>query len=249
MTDADLYRRGIETLLASWAAYARGSPGAAVMRFPGVSAAVFPDEPERHIYNNAVFDRDLAPAERAEAMAAIDDAYAAADVDRFAVWVHENDEATRVDLRQRGYVLAEWTRAMGMVLEDILVPRPDIDLRPSNWDEHRRTLGLPPGLLDGIDHSDFHLLVAPLDGKNVASAMAFDHEGDCGIYNTGTLERARRRGLATGLTARHLHDALARGCRTASVQSTTIAERVYAGVGFRDLGRILEYVPWSGNRR
>ena len=73
--------------------------------------------------------------------------------------------------------------------------------------------------------------------------MAFDHGGDCGIYNVGTLERARRRGLGTALTALQLHDALARGCRTASLQSTQMAERVYAAVGFRDLGRILEYVP------
>jgi predicted GNAT family acetyltransferase len=34
-----------------------------------------------------------------------------------------------------------------------------------------------------------------------------------------------------------------RGGRTASLQSTPMAERVYAAVGFRDLGRILEYVP------
>jgi hypothetical protein len=30
---------------------------------------------------------------------------------------------------------------------------------------------------------------------------------------------------------------------TASLPSTEMAERVYAAVGFRDLGRILEYVP------
>jgi hypothetical protein len=40
-----------------------------------------------------------------------------------------------------------------------------------------------------------------------------------------------------------VHDAAARGCSTASLQSTEMAERVYAAVGFRDLGRILEYVP------
>jgi predicted GNAT family acetyltransferase len=59
----------------------------------------------------------------------------------------------------------------------------------------------------------------------------------------GTLEHARRRGLGTALTAQHLHDALARGCQTASLQSTPMAERVYAAVGFRDLGRILELRP------
>jgi len=73
--------------------------------------------------------------------------------------------------------------------------------------------------------------------------MAFDHDGDCGVFNVATLEAARRRGLGTALTARHVHDAAARGCSTASLQSTAMAERVYAAVGFRDLGRILEYVP------
>jgi hypothetical protein len=34
LTDADLYLRGAETLLASWDAYARGSRGAAVIRSP-----------------------------------------------------------------------------------------------------------------------------------------------------------------------------------------------------------------------
>jgi len=58
-----------------------------------------------------------------------------------------------------------------------------------------------------------------------------------------TLERARRRGLGTALTAVAAHDALARGCQTASLQSTRMAESVYVAVGFRDLGRILEYVP------
>ena len=71
--------------------------------------------------------------------------------------------------------------------------------------------------------------------------MAFDLGTDCGIYNVGTLEHARRRGLGTALTVAHLYDALDRGCRTASLQSTPMAERVYAAVGFRDLGRILEY--------
>ena len=73
--------------------------------------------------------------------------------------------------------------------------------------------------------------------------MAFDRDGDCGIYNVGTLPHARRRGLGTALTALHVHDALGRGCRTASLQSTEMAERIYASLGFRDLGRILEYVP------
>src|SRR5512132_3987258 len=51
ITDSDLYARGVATLLASWEEYARGSSGAALLRLSGVAAAVFPDEPERAVYN------------------------------------------------------------------------------------------------------------------------------------------------------------------------------------------------------
>lgn len=243
MTADDLFNRGIETLVASWEVCARRSRGAAVERFPSATAAVFSVDPERRVYNNAIVDRDLVPAERREALAAIEAAYTAADVDRFAVWVHESDEAMQADLERRGYTLAECTRAMGMVLDDIRLPRPKTELAPADWDEHMRIIGAMPCLLAGIDRSAFRILNARLDGEGVATAIAFDHADDCGIYDVATLEHARKRGLATALVGLHLHDALVRGCHTASVQSTLMGEHVYAALGFSDLGRILEYVP------
>jgi ribosomal protein S18 acetylase RimI-like enzyme len=245
VTDADLYVRGIETLLASWRAYARGAAGAAVYRRPEVAVAVFANEPERSIYNNAIFERDLTAAERAVAIDAMEALYAAAGVTRFAAWVHESDCAMRDEPEARGYTLDTCTRAMGMSLQDFGLPRPEIDFGPADLADGLRLFGLPPDLLEGADHSAFHVLAARLDGKNVATALAFDHEHDCGIYNVGTIERARRRGLATALTALQLCAALARGCRTATLQSTQMAERMYASVGFRDLGRFLEYAPAS----
>jgi ribosomal protein S18 acetylase RimI-like enzyme len=214
-----------------------------VRRTAGVAAAIFPSEPERNVYNNAILERDLPAPERAGAIAAMETAYEAQDVTRFAAWVHETDEPLRSDLERRGYTVDETTRAMGMPLTDILVPRPALELGAAGWDDFLRIFGLPERLLGGADHSVFHLLFARLDDECVATATALDHEGDCGIYNVATLEHARRRGLGTALTALQLHDAAARGCRTASVQSTEMAERVYAAVGFRDLGLILEYVP------
>jgi ribosomal protein S18 acetylase RimI-like enzyme len=243
LNDWDLYDRGVATLLASWEVYARSSPGAAVIRLPGAAAAVFPEEPERGIYNNAVLGRELASADRVSAVAAVEETYAKADIGDFAVWAHETEVAARIDLERRGYTIVESTRAMGMPLDDIRLPQPDLEFGPPDWHEHRRTLGLPSGLLEGIDRSLVKVLVARLNGEDMATAIAIDHEGNCGIYNVGTLEHARRRGLATGLIAVHLHEALARGCRTASVQSTPTAEGVYAALGFRDLGRILEYSP------
>jgi ribosomal protein S18 acetylase RimI-like enzyme len=102
---------------------------------------------------------------------------------------------------------------------------------------------VPSGLLAGTDASAFHVLLARIGGEIAASAISLDVDGDCGIYNVATIEHARRRGLGTALTALHLHQARRRGCQTATLQSTEMAERLYASVGFRDLGLILEYVP------
>ena len=247
-TDAELYLRGRDTLLASWEAYARGATGAALHRLPGVAAAVFPHEPERAVYNNALLDRDLGADERTGALDAMEAVYAAAGVARFAAWVHESDEPMRGELERRGYTLDTTTRAMGIALDDIAVPRPQIPLRPARWLEYLTMEGLPLDFLATADHAAFHLLAARVDGEMVAAALAYDYGGDCGIYNVGTVEKARRRGLGTALTTAQVYAARARGCRTASLQSTPMAERVYAAVGFRDLGRILEYVPVEGER-
>jgi ribosomal protein S18 acetylase RimI-like enzyme len=239
----DLYRRGLATVLASWDAYTDGCRDAAVHRIPGVSAAVFPHEPERAVYNNAILEQHLTRDERSAALVAIEDLYAEAGVTHFAAWVHESDYAMRSELARRGYLLDSSTRAMGMPLEDLRLPRPKLELAALDWDEYLHTFGLPTGLLGGTDRSAFHLLVAHRNGQAVSTAMAFDHRRDCGIYNVATLPAFRRRGLGTAVTALLMHDAQARGCRTASVQSTKVAEHVYATVGFRDLGRILEFTP------
>jgi ribosomal protein S18 acetylase RimI-like enzyme len=242
-SDADLYRRGIATLLASWEEYARGVADAAVARPPGVVAAVFPEGPERGVYNNAVLERGLGAAARVGAVEAMEAAYAAAGVDRFAAWVHETDRRMAADLERRGYTVSETTRAMGMELDRIRLPRPAADVRPSDWAEYLCVDELPPGLLAGVDPAAFHVVVGRLDGERIAVGIALDLDGDCGIYNVGTKKRARRRGMGTAVTGALLHDARDRGCETASLQSTPIAERVYAALGFRDLGRILEYAP------
>src|SRR5690349_234612 len=128
----DLYSRGALTLVASWEAYADGSDGAAVIRAPGVAAAVFPHGPARGVYNNALLERDLGRPARAEALDAMEAAYRAAGVERYAVWVHESDEALRGDVAARGYVLDTATRAMGMALADLRVPATEFELAPAD---------------------------------------------------------------------------------------------------------------------
>lgn len=243
LTNPDLYERGLATLIASWQAYSNAATDASVQHSPGVTAAIFPCEPERSIYNNAVLARDLDARSRQNALAALQNAYAAAGIDRFAAWVHETDSAMRHELERLGYMLDTTTRAMAMPLDDIRLPQPELDLRPLDWSDYVRVFDLPPSLLARGDRQGLQVVVAFVHNEPVSSALTFDLAGDCGIYNVGTLEHARRRGLATALTAHVLHQARARGCESASLQSTRMAERVYAAVGFRDFGRFLEYVP------
>jgi ribosomal protein S18 acetylase RimI-like enzyme len=239
-------------MVASWKEYARGASGAVVRRLPGVVVAIFPDGPERLFYNNALIERGLTAAGRSDALDAMETAYAAVGVTRFAAWVHESDYGMRDAVEARGYTFEESTRAMAIALDGLTIPEPDIELAPAAWSQYLRFLetlaGVPSGLLAGTDPSAFHVLLAVSGGENVAAAIAIDVVGDCGIYNVATIERARRRGLATALTARHLHQARRRGCHTATLQSTAMAEQLYAGAGFRDLGRILEYIPSAAVR-
>jgi hypothetical protein len=123
VADGDLYARGAATLLASWEEYARGSYGAALLRLSGGAAAVFREEPERRMYNNALLDRDLGATERAMAVDAMQAAYSAEAIERYAAWVHGSDEGMRGELSARGFTINETTRAMGMSLDDIALPR------------------------------------------------------------------------------------------------------------------------------
>jgi ribosomal protein S18 acetylase RimI-like enzyme len=245
-SDDELYDRMAANLLASWERYAEGSPGASLEHVPGAAVALFPAEPERAIYNNTLLARRLDEPQVRQAVDATAEAYAGTGVDRYTVWAHETEDAAIAELANRGFRVDTWTRAMAMPLHDIPIEPPEIELRTGHWREHLRYLeavGVPPGLLAGVDGHAFHVLVALMEGRVVATAIACDHDGDCGIYNMGTLPHARRRGLGTALTSLHLHGAHERGCATASLQATEMAERIYASVGFRDLGRFIEYVP------
>ncbi len=58
---------------------------------------------------------------------------------------------------------------MGMTLDDIRVPRPELDVTPADWSEHLRIAGVPSDLLSGFDAADFHVLVARHCGENVTT--------------------------------------------------------------------------------
>jgi ribosomal protein S18 acetylase RimI-like enzyme len=241
----DLFAHGLRTALTCWTRFADARAGAEVRQLPGVAVACFPDAPEAAVYNNGVLAQKLSTTAAAAAIGAMERAYAASGVTRFAAWVHESDAVVRAELEGRGYHVDEWTLAMGAELTDLRVPEgSDSALMAVPVTRHFEVLGrqgAPTGLNVGVDPTGFAALVATVDGEDVATALAFDSDGDCGIYNVGTDEAFRRRGLGTALMTRALADARIRGCRTVTLQSSPMAVSMYAALGFRDLGRILEY--------
>ena len=246
MTPWELYERGAATLVASWAEYARGANAAEVRLVPGAAVAVFAAEPERLVYNNALLDRGLDADARVVTLDAVEAAYADAGVDRFAAWVHETDAPLRTDLEGRGYVVSESTRAMGLSLDELDVPRPDLDLVPAGWHDYVAMIGLGADFLQHADPAAYVVRIARLDGRA--------RRGGDGLRPRRRLrdlqrQHARARPSPRSRQGAHRADA-ARGARPRlldrQLQSTPMAERVYASVGFRDLGRYLEHSPAAG---
>ena len=211
LNDLELYARGIRTAVACWRSYARTIAGGAVHHQPGVEAAVFTEGPERDVFNNAVLGHGLPARQRRAAVDAMRSMYRDAGVTAYAAWVHESDTAMLEELTGSGFVHQETTWAMGRQLEAV-APVTDPRVGLGDWDEYLRVLELPSGLLRDADPHDFHVVVGRLDAEAVATGMSFDRDGDCGIYNVGTLERARRRGLGSAVVGSLLDGAVSRGC-------------------------------------
>src|SRR5438309_743664 len=107
----------LNSLLLSWTTCAAGAPGAAVVITEDAGAAVFPQLPERSVFNNAVLDRDLDAAGVRRAIAALAALYAGAGVASYAIWVHSSDTTALAELPALGYLIDTSTRAMAMPLD------------------------------------------------------------------------------------------------------------------------------------
>ena len=241
LDDGLLYRRSVATLVRSWEYLASGSPGAEVLAADGAAIAAFVNPPERRFLNNAVLARDL--TDLGAALETIESTYARLSVEGYAVWAHESQAETAAALVARGCRCDSSTRTMAMPLADLAaVDTSGLDVFETEPEEFWAVDGLD-GLVPELPADGGYFYVARLGGESVAMLMACDHDRDCGIYMVATRPAARRRGLATALSAHAVAAARERGCLSASLQATRMAEGVYASVGFRDLGCFDEYVP------
>ena len=100
------------------------------------------------------------------------------------------------------------------------LPRPDIELGPADWPEYLRMDGLPPDFLGRADHAAFHCWSPASTARSSRRRWRSTSATTAGSTTSGRSSRPGGAGLGTALTAAQVHDARARGCQTASLQST-----------------------------
>ncbi|MFL5736041.1 MAG: GNAT family N-acetyltransferase [Actinomycetota bacterium] len=78
-------------------------------------------------------------------------------------------------------------------------------------------------------------LIAGLDGRPVASALAMEIDGSVGLFGVATLPDARGRGIGTAITAAAV-DRVRDRCDLAWLQASEDGGRVYRRMGFSTVG-------------
>ena len=92
-----------------------------------------------------------------------------------------------------------------------------------------------PALLDMTQAWRDHgakLYLGEVDGEVVSTTLLATVDGVAGVYNVGTVRRARRQGLARGMMARALADARDADVVTLQVAPDGFTERFYLDLGF-----------------
>jgi ribosomal protein S18 acetylase RimI-like enzyme len=87
-----------------------------------------------------------------------------------------------------------------------------------------------------------HSYLGMLDGDVVGTCTLYLGAGVAGIYNVGTLPKARRQGVATALTLTALRAARDRGYRIGILHASEMGYGAYRRIGFREFCTVSHYL-------
>jgi GNAT superfamily N-acetyltransferase len=217
------------------------------MPLPGVWAFAQPDHP-RLLGQQQVFFED--PATLEAALPALEDFYRRLGVRLWQVWVPPGTSAAEA-LSRAGLRAESSTPAMGLGLGDVPLTPPGIPLEqlpsqaeliPLNAEAFGPKSGIELQAWHSQPYAQVHVLGVHEGGRLVVGGMAHNVADTAGIYLVATALSARRRGLATEVMRGLLVHARERGCTAAVLQSTVLGHGVYQRLGFRDLGRWVNWV-------
>lgn len=221
-----------------------GGEDSTVFERDGVVASVMPAVPDRSVPNSVAYrDADALAA----AIDELAEAYEAAGVRAWTVWVPEDDRAAAELLEGAGHRLDATPAAMMAELSNLPDPEPgELD-----WDA-----GATPDVVAEINDQAYgwtggggfgaamkrfgeidglRLHQARVDGEPASVLGTYDNEDDCEIYFVATLAKHRGEGLARRLLHRALLDARDRGLAVSSLQATKMGYPVYARLGYEPI--------------
>lgn len=220
-----------------------------LIELDGVVASLLPAVPDRSVFNSVYAD---GPIELEAALDDLTEAYAAAGVRAWTVWIHDEDRVSAELLASRGHVLDGTPRAMALALEDLVEPAP----LPDGYELGEGAIGEATPLNDiayelegpaweaaldrdpdlATDGLSVRWAIARFEGTPVACAAGIDSGDDVAVTGVATVHAHQRRGLAATLIHRLLTEARERGMRTGSLQASKAGAPVYERIGFRNGG-------------
>jgi ribosomal protein S18 acetylase RimI-like enzyme len=233
----------LQTLLGGDAA------GGVVAEQSGIVASFVPGAPDSPTLNAAIIVGDELGLDQLDQMR---ERWEMIGVRRWGVWVDGANWTVTDTLRLARMRVTTSSPGMAAEIADLSIngraPARETDLATvghvndlayGNPDARlERTLSpLPPGLL--------HAYVADLRGRPASVALALHHNEDCGISFVATAPHARRQGLASDVMQQVASDARAAGLTSATLQATSLGEKLYAALGYR---KVSDMQLWERRR-
>jgi len=249
--DSELLARQTANQRGFYRALAHGSVGSRLIELDGgVQATVAPVRPWYSIFNSVLYTE---PGALINALPQLTSEYEAAGSKAWTVWVPPTDAATPAALQAAGHVLDSTPMLMGASISEIdLDQRLELDLDPApTWRMVAVCNDAAHGVLEdwsmaavveNVHDPATQCYAATLHGRVACALLAREHDRDCYFWFVASIPEARGLGLAGELVRVALRTAQQRGCETTTLESTAMAESLYANLGFRALGR---YEMWE----
>lgn len=232
----------LRSVAASQRLLGRYGPDGYVEEGPGWVAAVLPSLTEASLVNGVVI---LDSAALPDALALMSAVYFNHGVPRWGVLL-EPSPALRPQLREAGLAREALPFAMAARLETTDTNNADGPTSTPDFATVGRINDQAYGHVDdrmhdliaGFPPEAAYTYGADFDGEIASVAVVSDHESDASVSFVATLPWAQHQGLAGRILRRALADARQRGRLTSTLIASHAGHRLYAALGYRDVGTL-----------